>query len=123
MKKLYFWDLQKHSRGLWIVIKKKCIICGDSKSLIPTFKRNISCGDEDDYSGKVICEDCLRENEDYGICGLCNEDAAYNMKDLREYQCELYCKEHYSEIVPEDDMEEEDWNSFAEYILDPSHQD
>jgi hypothetical protein len=102
--------------------KKKCICCGeDNRKLIIIFKRGTDNGYEEDYSGKFICKECLEESNEYGICELCDDDAAYHIKDLREHGSSLYCREHYTEVIPSDDDEEEDWDSFGEYMLDPSH--
>lgn len=104
------------------MVKQRCISCGTDIELIPIFKKGINNGDKDDYSKKVICKKCLKDNEEYGVCDLCSEVVAYHMEDLREYQGKSYCKEHYLEIIPSDE-EEEDLNSFGEYMSDPSHWD
>lgn len=44
-------------------------------------------------------------------------------KNLRGYQRAWYCKEHYLEVIPEDEAEEESWESLGEYWADPSHWD
>lgn len=100
--------------------KRKCISCGENEKLVPIYERGTDNGDEDDYSGKFICGKCLEESEEYGICELCDDDVAYHMEDLKGYGSALYCREHYSEVIPLDE-EEEDLDSFGEYMLDPSH--
>lgn len=105
------------------MLKQKCVCCESNKKLVSIFRKGTSNGDSDDYSGKFICKECLEESEKYGVCELCTEETVYHIKDLKGYQGQLYCKEHHSEVIPIDDEEEEDWDSFAEYILDPAHCD
>lgn len=103
------------------MVKQKCVCCGRDTRLIRIFKKGTNNGDEEDYSKKVICKKCLEKNDEYGTCDLCSVVAAYHIKDVKSYQGKLYCKEHYSEITPYDEEEEDDWDSFGEYVLDPSH--
>ncbi|MBU3214796.1 hypothetical protein LL033_08230 [Clostridium estertheticum] len=103
------------------MVRHKCISCGKHNGLIPIFKKGTNNGDEEDYSRKIICKECLAVSEEYGTCQFCNEEVAYHINDLKAYQAGLYCNEHYLEAIPEDEDEKEDWDSFEEYILDPCH--
>jgi hypothetical protein len=65
----------------------------------------------------MICQDCLDEDDEYGVCLLCSEVGAYRDRDLSEG----YCREHYDEVTPVDDDEADAWESLSEYYSDPSH--
>lgn len=95
----------------------KCVECESERNLIPVFRKGTINGCEEDYSKKMICKECAEESEDYGLCLLCSEEAAYHSEDL----IDGYCKEHYDEVQPSDEEEEEDMDSFSEYHADPSH--
>ncbi|OLN28976.1 hypothetical protein [Desulfosporosinus metallidurans] len=96
---------------------KKCIECKCLENLVPIFKRGSNNGTAEDYSRKMICEDCLENYEEYGRCPLCQDEAAYHERDL----IDGYCREHYDEVTPYDEEEAEDKRSYAEYLMDPSH--
>jgi hypothetical protein len=95
--------------------------CVDCKKTIthgyPIFKKGTSCGDEEDYSGKHICFLCLKDSDEYGMCTICGEEAAYDRDDLRgeDQDC---CEEHHDVLC---DEEKEDMESFIEYYQDPNH--
>jgi hypothetical protein len=96
----------------------KCIECKSEKGkMLPIFKKGTSCGDKEDYSGKVICTSCLEDSEDYGTCFICCEEGAYHRDDLRSEDQDC-CDEHY-EIL--DEEEREDMRTIIDYYADPNH--
>ncbi|TSI04648.1 hypothetical protein [Lysinibacillus sp. BW-2-10] len=100
---------------------KKCVECEkEVTNYIPLYKRGTICGDEEDYSKRVICNHCLKISEDYAYCCCCGNDGAYSIKDLLTDEYNWYCKEHISESILETE-EEDNWLNYLDYINDPSH--
>jgi len=102
--------------------KGKCIVCDSKKNLISIYKKGTYCGgDEDDYSEMQICRKCVKDSEDYGLCGLCPEDVAFHMEDLSTDGFHYCCREHIQDILPEGENDGEDMESYLDYVTDPSH--
>ncbi|TSI10550.1 hypothetical protein [Lysinibacillus sp. BW-2-10] len=100
---------------------KKCIECGCKEELlVPIYQRGTSCGTEEDYSSKYICEECLDDSLAFGVCTYCGDEGAYSIKDLKD-DC---CEEHVAElpIIHEDAEDDESgWSSLADHYRDPNH--
>lgn len=100
---------------------KICLVCNTKKNLLPIFNQGTDIGSEDDYSGNYICKKCLKNSEDYMLCDLCNDEGVYHIDDVNGYGGGCYCSEHYQEVIPIDEFEEDGRNDLAEYYSDPAH--
>ncbi|MBV4416974.1 hypothetical protein [Clostridium tyrobutyricum] len=100
----------------------KCCIhgCKQTENLYPICKSGTKVYyDEDDLTGKYICEEHLKEStfcntyEDggYAKCSLC-DGVAYNIRDLTNIGGTWYCKEHKSEAPT--DKELDDYGSLSD---------
>jgi hypothetical protein len=96
----------------------KCCIpgCEETENLYAICERGTDCYDDDDdnLTGKYICEKHLKlselydteEDNGYARCSVCavssGVDIAYNMADLNNIEGIWYCDEHKSEALGDD---------------------
>lgn len=73
----------------------KCDFCNyEEEEVMPVFNKGTQIGTEDDFSGKVVCMDCLGRRHD--ICVECGLDGAYELSDLESVGI-TFCKGHREE--------------------------
>lgn len=97
-------------------MQKKCVKCKKlSENVVPIYLKGTVCGNENDYSGDVICEKCIHNSEEYDFCCFCDEEGVYLMNDLVSDGFNVYCKEHISETYLEEE-EEDGWGTYIENI-------